>query len=232
MPALVGADGAATSAWKNPGGGRTAYLLLPARPRGPDPRAETFADCPTILGGGSGGLRRLRGLLQGVAANRFDQPRGADPAMCDVLYRLVAQPEGAEAALLRRGGRNRLVPSAAAWAAEAGIANGSPRGLCPRSAPSPGGTGRHHYRSAGYGRPGYLARSRSPAFARRRRAPPGGRRRPVWSLAPGLLTRNDGGAGPAGKASRAEWPPFCEAPGGLMSDEAKGSAACFAERPL
>ena len=131
----MGADGAATPLEKSLVADGTAYLLLPgsasvALIRG----AETFADVPDGYWGAEAvAFAASRGLLQGVGGDRFDPDGVLTRAMLvTVLYRLEGQPEGAEAAFSDVA-VEAWYASAAAWAAEAGIAK-----MCIRDRPVKG----------------------------------------------------------------------------------------------
>ena len=198
----------------------TAYLLLPgsasvALIRG----AETFADVPDGYWGAEAvAFAASRGLLQGVGGNRFDPDGVLTRAMLvTVLYRLEGQPEGAEAAFSDVA-VEAWYASAAAWAAEAGIANGVSGGaFAPERSITRQELAAMLYRYAGYAGLDTSARQPLTAFADGAERAGWAEEALSWALATGLLTGKDGGRlDPAGNASRAEVAAVLERLVGLM----------------
>ena len=201
-----------------PGG--IAYLLLPgsasvALIRG----AETFADVPDGYWGAEAvAFAASRGLLQGVGGDRFDPDGVLTRAMLvTVLYRLEGQPEGAEAAFSDVA-VEAWYASAAAWAAEAGIANGVSGGaFAPERSITRQELAAMLYRYAGYAGLDTSARQPLTAFADGAERAGWAEEALSWALATGLLTGKDGGRlDPAGNASRAEVAAVLERLVGLM----------------
>ena len=159
-----------------------------------------------------------RGLLQGVGGNRFDPDGVLTRAMLvTVLYRLEGQPEGAEAAFSDVAA-GTWYASAAAWAAEAGIANGVSGGaFAPERSITRQELAAMLYRYAGYAGLDTSARQPLTAFADGAERAGWAEEALSWALATGLLTGKDGGRlDPAGNASRAEVAAVLERLVGLM----------------
>lgn len=220
VPALVGADGAAAPLKKSLVADGTAYLLLPgsasvALIRG----AETLVDVPDGYWGAEAvAFAASRGLLQGVGGDRFDPDGVLTRAMLvTVLYRLEGQPEGAEAAFSDVA-VEAWYASAAAWAAEAGIANGVSGGaFAPERSITRQELAAMLYRYAGYAGLDTSARQPLTAFADGAERAGWAEEALSWALATGLLTGKDGGRlDPAGNASRAEVAAVLERLVGLM----------------
>ena len=134
-----------------------------------------------------------------------------------VLYRLEGQPAGAEAAFSDVA-VEAWYASAAAWAAEAGIANGVSGGaFAPERSITRQELAAMLYRYAGYAGLDTSARQPLTAFADGAERAGWAEEALSWALATGLLTGKDGGRlDPAGNASRAEVAAVLERLVGLM----------------